>query len=99
MRTSDDIFSPPLPPHAPPPLHMSLFLLSALGLFLSPVLVASECSLACSYSNCTTTPALASECLLNPPYNKTWADSTLDVLTQSLENFGKTTPRIASHNQ
>ena len=47
----------------------------------------SACSVNCS-STCYTDSITAMNCLESYPFNLTWAETTIDVLSQSLENFG-----------
>ena len=59
--------------------------------FLSALttLIAGDCTLTCAAGDtCYASPQLALDCLNSIPFNKEWADATIDVVSQSLENFG-----------
>lgn len=49
----------------------------------------SACTLACAAGQTCFAPASSAvDCLASIPFNQLWANATLDVLSQSLENFG-----------
>jgi hypothetical protein len=50
---------------------------------------ADDCPVACPVnSTCYTTGPQALSCIQAIPYNAAWADATIDVISQSLQNFG-----------
>eukprot|EP01031_Cornospumella_fuschlensis_P030167 gene30167-36444_t len=51
--------------------------------------VAADCNLLCAAGQtCYATSTDAMACLQSIPFNQTWAEATVDVISQSLENFG-----------
>mmetsp|Transcript_24465 Transcript_24465/g.40771 ORF Transcript_24465/g.40771 Transcript_24465/m.40771 type:complete len:315 (+) Transcript_24465:26-970(+) len=67
-----------------------LALLTASGATLSAIAGSSSgCNLSCSEgSTCYANAVDAMNCLASVPFNNDWATATLDVLSQSLDNFG-----------
>jgi len=65
--------------------------MNALVVFCSMVVVAfgSSCSLTCPVDEtCYASGMDAINCMSSMPFNKDWATATVDVLSQSLENYG-----------
>jgi len=52
---------------------------------LLPTFATSTCTLNCTKPTCFASPSDVLDCLENVPFNKTWAEATIDTLTQSLE--------------
>lgn len=52
------------------------------------VTATAGCSLVCNTSMCYTTATPLLDCMRALPFNATWANNTLEVLTKSLDNFG-----------
>ena len=68
--------------------HSSLGFLVFLGITITAAQGACNLSCGANASSCYAVSRDTFDCLRSIPLNKTWASATLDVLTQSLQNFG-----------